>query len=277
MNDSNDQGTRRVIIENLQPSVDNGAFPAKRVVGETVKVQADIFADGHDRVVAEMLYRKESETDWRTVPMQFLGNDRWQASFTIDEMVPYRFTVRGWIDRFLTWQSDLEKKYDAGQDLEVELQIGALFIDAAVNRVPEKTAERLRELAAILRIKGQIEDAVDVALGEELSEVMAAYPDTTRATQFHRESVISVDPPKALFSTWYELFPRSTGPDVVTHGTFKDVMKRLPDIAEMGFDVLYLPPIHPIGKANRKGKNNSPISEPGEPGSPWAIGSDEGG
>lgn len=273
----NEFGRSRVIIENVKPSVDGGTFPVKRVVGETVVVEADVFADGHDRLSAILLYRSRDEAKWRQIRMQPVINDRWRAEFTVTDRAGYLFTVQGWIDHFLTWQSDLSKKFEADQDISVDLLVGADLIEDAATRAPDADAKKLRQIAESLRGKMSQSESVTYALSDELSELMDAYPDLESATLYDKELPVSVDRPKALFSTWYEMFPRSAASDPKQHGTFRDCIRQLPRIAKMGFDVLYLPPIHPIGKVNRKGKNNSPSCEPSDPGSPWAIGSDEGG
>jgi starch synthase (maltosyl-transferring) len=200
------------------------------------------------------------------------GNDRWQAMFRVSRLGRYLYTVEGWIDRFKTWRSDLKKRIDAAQDLEPELIIGAGFVSDASERAAGDDVERLRTWAKAVR-----EGDTDAALSDELFATMQAWPDLTHVTRFEDELTVQVEPAKARFSTWYEFFPRSASGDLSRQGSFRDCEARLPYITGMGFDVLYLPPIHPIGETFRKGRNNTPAAQPGEPGSPWAIGSMEGG
>ncbi len=256
-------GRKRVFIEGVSPEIDAGRFPAKRVTGETVMVEANVFGDGHDAIGAALLYRHERARSWTTVAMSPLVNDRWQAEFPVTELGRYVYTVEGWIDHFGTWSRQLAKRLEAGQDVKVELEAGARMAEAASQRADgaARDAARLAALSKALR-EGKT-DVVANAL-----ELMRRYAERD-VTPYGRQLEVLVEPVKARFSTWYELFPRSAG-------AFKDVQRLLPKIAEMGFDVLYLPPIHPIGHTHRKGANNKP-AQPGEPGSPWAIGSEEGG
>jgi starch synthase (maltosyl-transferring) len=266
-------GRRRVIIEGVTPQVDGGRFPAKRVVGDDVVVEADVFCDGHDLPACEVRYRREGDRGWRDVPMAFVENDRWRARFPVTELGRYRYTVRGWVDRFASWRRDVEKKIDAGTYDDADLLIGAELVDATAKRSKGGPGKTLR--AAALRLR---EGDAGAALQDELSEAMAATPDRADAVTFERELEVLVDPERAGFSSWYELFPRSAAGAPGSHGTFKDVeATRLPYVSKLGFDVLYLPPIHPIGDTHRKGKNNSTSAGQDDPGSPWAIGSGEGG
>ncbi|MFD2247324.1 alpha-1,4-glucan--maltose-1-phosphate maltosyltransferase [Pontibacter ruber] len=271
------EGTKRVIIENVKPELNCGQYPVKRVVGEAITVTADIFSDGHDEVKAVLLYRHAKQKKWQEVPMEFLGNDRWQATFTPDSMGRYIYTLQGWVDHFHSWQKGLKKKYEANQEIGVELQIGANYMDEAAALGKPGQSKRLRKWAEQLRGGLSGGDAVALATGREVTELMDAASDRRYATFYNKELGVEVERQKALFSTWYEFFPRSSAQEAGRHGTFRDCARLLPRIAEMGFDTIYLPPIHPIGRAFRKGKNNSVTSEPGEPGSPWAIGADEGG
>jgi starch synthase (maltosyl-transferring) len=271
-------GQARVTIEALEPEIDGGRFPIKRVIGERVVVEADIFADGHDAVSALLLYRKENGPDWAETPAKPLGNDRWRGSFVVAELGRYRYTFLAWVDQFKSWRQDLMKKFQAGQELSVELLTGAGLITEAGRRAPGPEGRKLAEWANTLQSEQVAEQArVLLALSQELADLMHKYPDRRFATTYSRELVAVVDGERARFSTWYEMFPRSCAPEPGRHGTFKDCEARLPHIAAMGFDVLYLPPIHPIGHTSRKGKNNSPVAAPDDPGTPWAIGSEEGG
>src|SRR5215813_9036343 len=251
---------QRVVIRGVQPELECGRFPIKRVTGESVVVEADIFADGHDAIAAVLRYRHEDDEAWSEVPMDALGNDHWRAEFTVEVLGQYLYTISGWIDAFQTWYKDFLKRIAAGQDITVDLQIGKALLNSAAERASGDDAQKL-ELAARNLHPEEIND--------RLAALASSYPDRTNATHY-KELRVTVDRIKALFSTWYEMFPRSCG-------TFKDCEAILPQIADMGFDVLYFPPVHPIGAAFRKGKNNSRQAQPGEPGSPWAIGGKEGG
>ncbi|MBI2877253.1 MAG: alpha-1,4-glucan--maltose-1-phosphate maltosyltransferase [Candidatus Tectomicrobia bacterium] len=271
------EGKRRVVIEHVQPEIDGGSFPIKRVVGEPVIVQADLLADGHDEVAAVLLYRHSDEQDWREAPLRPLGNDRWEGRFTVETVGLYYYTLQGHIDRFPTWQKDLRKKAESRQACRGDLLIGVEQIERAGERAQGMDLPRLRSFSQALRAEEDLARATELALSEELSLLMRAYSDRSLATRYGRELAVVVDRKKALFSAWYELFPRSGSAEPGKHGTWSDCERLLPEIARMGFDVLYLPPIHPIGKAHRKGKNNAPVAAPEDPGSPWAIGSEEGG
>jgi starch synthase (maltosyl-transferring) len=245
----------RVVIESVRPQVDAGRYPIKRVVGEEVLVEADVFADGHDQVVAELLYKYESDRDWKVVPMEFRFNDHWAASFSVEKLGRYQYKVRGWVDPFVTWRRDLVKRRDAGQDLAVDFLIGARLLKNPIIEDPHRSPEERYQAAMTADVPPPAADAV--VESEPALEVV-------------------VDPVKARFSAWYEMFPRSARGDG-QHARFRDVVARLPYVQEMGFDVLYFPPIHPIGVSARKGKNNAVSAQPGEVGSPWAIGAEEGG
>jgi starch synthase (maltosyl-transferring) len=267
------QMLRRVIVENVRPQVDCGRFPVKRVVGESVAVTADVHADGHDLVAAALLYRRRGEAEWLETPMEALGNDAWTASFPVEELGEYEYTVEGWVDRFGSWRQELSKKFGAGQDVTSELLEGAQLL--ADTRPQADAIERAHR---ILANDAQDEGVrVAAALSEELARTMAAHPDRSRATRYDRVLSVIVEPLRARFGAWYEMFPRSAGTDPARSATFDEAAARLPYVASMGFDVLYLPPIHPIGKAFRKGPNNTLTPGPDDPGSPWAIGGDEGG
>lgn len=271
-------GRLRVVIEGVTPQVDCGRYPAKRAVGDEVWVEADVFTDGHDRVTADLLYRHESEPDWQRVPMQALVNDRWRGVFTAERLGRYLYTVSGWVDHFETWRQDLRKRQAAGQDLSVDLAIGAGLVRDAASRAGRADASRLKAWAKALEDQRDEPDALYAqALDDEIAAIVRRYPDPATVGRFDRELVITVDRERARFSSWYEFFPRSASNDPNRHGTFKDAEAMLPYIAGMGFDVVYLPPIHPIGEAFRKGKNNAVQAEPGDVGSPWAIGAKEGG
>ncbi len=267
------EGRRRVAIEAVSPEVDVGRLPSKRTVGDRVAIEADVLADGNDALSCVIRYRHESAADWIEARMAPLGNDRWRGEFTVSELGRYLYTVQGWVDPFATWSRQFATRLQAGQDVTLELEAAARMVEATATRATGGDPNRLLGHAASLR-KG-IGGAASALTGD-LGELMDRYADRSFAVTYSRELEVLVDPERARFSTWYELFPRSAG-EPGRHGTFADVERRLPYISGMGFDVLYLPPIHPIGHSHRKGANNSFRAARGEPGSPWAIGSEEGG
>ncbi|MDR9500496.1 MAG: alpha-1,4-glucan--maltose-1-phosphate maltosyltransferase [Desulfurivibrionaceae bacterium] len=268
---------RRVWIENIRPAVDNGRYPIKRTPGEEVRVSADVFADGHDVLAAVLRYRPTAAEEWWEVPMAFLGNDRWRASFAITSLEPYCYSVMGWVDFFATWQHDLQKKAGLGQEVGSELLEGAAMVVRAADRAADQDRALLVDHAALLADQEQpVALRIEAGLAPDLQSVMGRYADRQGATE-HPALAVDVDPIHARFSAWYELFPRSATTEPGRSGTFRDAEGLLPYVARMGFDILYLPPIHPIGRTNRKGKNNSRAAGPDDPGSPWAIGAAEGG
>jgi starch synthase (maltosyl-transferring) len=270
---------RRVVIEGVEPEVDGGRFAIKRTVGEEVRVRADIYADGHDLLGAMLLYRRAGESAWAEVPMRLDNNDRWEGRFRVEELGRYAYTIVAWVDAFRTWSADLQKRAQAGQDISVDVLIGAELARAAGARAHGVQAKKLAEAAA--RLKDGAKKDRDAVLGlaqdPELTLLVNGNRDRAADARYEKELTVVVDPEKARFSAWYEMFPRSCTTDPKRHGTFRDCVDRLPYIAGMGFDVLYLPPIHPIGRAERKGKNNSTTPLPDDTGSPWAIGAKEGG
>jgi starch synthase (maltosyl-transferring) len=296
------EGRKRVVIEEIQPQVDCGRYPARRILGDCVEISAAIFCDGHDHVAARVLYKADSDGTWQSAPMTALPNDLWHGSFTVDRLGPWSFTIQGWVDHFDTWTHDLKKRLAAQpgpsspdpakrdlppQDIPVALTIGALLVEQAAARASEASAKddarQLNDLAASLRaMASQNLPVYDYPLSAQDEELVARHPDLTFATTAAHELPLWVDRERARFSSWYELFPRSAAPAAKEdqphrHGALADVELLLPEIAAMGFDILYLPPIHPIGRAFRKGPNNSPAAGPNDEGSPWAIGSEEGG
>ncbi|MEP6734695.1 MAG: alpha-1,4-glucan--maltose-1-phosphate maltosyltransferase [Chryseolinea sp.] len=264
------KGQSRVIIENVQPLVDGGIYPAKRSVDERVDVTATILGDGHDHIRAAVLYRKLGSKAWKNTEMISTGEDFWKGSFTVTEKGVYQFKIEAWIDHFETWYDGFKKKAAAHVDVHVELQEGLQLL----GKVTAKKDPAIE--SAISQLQGPYESAVAHVLTEEFNAIVLKYPLEEHETITDKEYEVVVESARINFTSWYELFPRSASLEG-KHGTFSDVIKLLPRIQSMGFDVLYLPPIHPIGKVNRKGKNNNVKAEPGEPGSPWAIGSDEGG
>ncbi len=270
----------RLVIEGVTPQVDGGRFPAKGSLGEQVVVEADVLLEGHDRPAVLLLHRALNEQAWTEVRMRPIGNDRFRAEFAPSELGSHFFSVEAWIDHFATWAGDLSKRVAASQDVAVDLLIGAEIVEAATKRAKGPAGTRLKRFARDIRSGavpgGDQAMAARAALSSELQTAMEVAPDRAESTRMPRELELWVDRERARYSTWYELFPRSTGPAGV-HGTFADLEKRLRYVARMGFDVLYLPPIHPIGRRFRKGPNNSVDALPGEPGSSWAIGGPEGG
>jgi starch synthase (maltosyl-transferring) len=273
----------RVAIERMQPQIDCGRFPVKRTVGEALFVSADVFADGHDRLAGVLQYR-HWHGDWREVPLTPLGNDSWGASFTVTQIGEYEYTMEAWIDQFGSWLAALSAKADAGQDVQNELIEGAEVVERAAATVRlsddgahDEEARRLLDIAAVLRSSLAQSVRVAAARDPELARLMNSRPDRTTAATADRPLKVIVDPVRARFGAWYELFARSCTPDPQQPGTLRDVERRLPEIVGLGFEVLYLAPIHPIGSTNRKGRNNALGAAAGDPGSPWAIGSDAGG
>jgi starch synthase (maltosyl-transferring) len=285
-------GRNRVVIRRLRPELAAGDFTIARVRGEELRVQADAFADGHDVVVMRLRYRRRPRTagrdtreeapEWTELPMAPLGNDSFEAAFTPDALGFYEYSAVGWIDHFATWQQGLARKVEAGVADEVDLEIGGSLVAGGAERAREMRAPadptRLDELAALLGDPAQPwKKRLEAAQSAELGSLMAAVPDRRFETLYPRVITLRVDRERAGFSAWYEFFPRSTSGSATEHGTFRTARRRLDYIASLGFDVAYLPPIHPIGRVKRKGRNNALTAGPKDPGSPWAIGSEEGG
>ena len=326
------EGRSRVVIEAVTPEIDCGRHAAKRIIGDTVVVTAVIYSDGHDHLAARLLYKRAEEKAWRFAPFRELGNDVWEAEFSVDAIGPWRYTVQAWVDHFGTWVHDLHKRIEAQalagvqvaaeidvpggaeqnegvspadestvavqdsaapsrlrnegysitakpqSDIALALRTGAILLDQASARAREKDGRILKGTAATLRYLAEQNSVFyDFPLGDGVISLCLEYPDLTFASMYERELPLWVDRERARFSAWYELFPRSAGFVPGKHGTLRDVAARLPEIAKVGFDIVYLPPIHPIGTAYRKGKNNSVVAEPGDVGSPWAIGNTDGG
>ena len=270
-------GRHRVVIEDLTPSIDEGRFPIKRTPGEIVQVSADVFTDGHDLVTVVLRYRHTNAGDWREVWMEALGNDRWSASFVAETIGWYEYQVEGWVDHFASWSHGLERWVKARQDVTSELLEGAAMIRAAADRATTERDQRLlTSIASEMVSEAPAEHRAEHALSTDVAETMRRLTDRRYSTQSGIRRVL-VDRERARFSAWYEMFPRSAGPDPTRSATFREAASRLPEIADMGFDVLYLPPIHPIGKTNRKGRGNTLAAQEGDVGSPWAIGGEEGG
>jgi starch synthase (maltosyl-transferring) len=270
--------SRRVVVEHIRPAVDDGRFPIKRTVGESVHVVADVFADGHDVIAAVVRHASGSgirDSGFVEVPMTLVapGTDEWTATFTVTDVGWHGYQIIAWVDRFLTWRRDLRVKAAAGQDVSIELVEGSMLLQEAAERA---NSDWLLERADELSDATPAADRVAAALDDELAEVMAKHADRSRATASPPRRVW-VDRERARFAAWYEMFPRSAGPDPHRSGTFRDACADLARIADLGFDIVYLPPIHPIGISFRKGRNNTLAPSPDDPGSPWAIGSAAGG
>ncbi|MFP5310392.1 MAG: alpha-1,4-glucan--maltose-1-phosphate maltosyltransferase [Actinomycetes bacterium] len=267
----------RVVFQRVWPSVDGGQRPAVRSVGELVEVAATVLCDSHEELAAELRWRSGTRGRWRTVPMQHVGGDRVQGAFVPDAVGPHQFEVVAWVASVATWQRDLAAKRAAGVAAEIDLQVGAELVAELLPQARSDDATRLEGIRATLLDTSQPRSArVDVGCGPELTELAGRTDPKLHASESGRFP-LRVDRERARFSTWYELFPRSCSPIPGEHGTLGDVIGQLDRIAELGFDVLYLPPIHPIGTVHRKGRNNATTAAPGDPGSPWAIGSAEGG
>jgi starch synthase (maltosyl-transferring) len=266
-----------VVIENATPEVDGGRFAVKRIVGDVVAVEADVFADSHDELACRLQYRRAGQDEWAETPMTLLVNDHWRGEFTVRSMVDHFYRIVAWPDRFRTWQRDLRKRLDAGQDIELELKAGTELLRGAATRAPAEEATRLRQNADALENERDPELRPGMALDPGLAELVDSAADRSAATVYDRGQRVVVERERAGFGAWYEMFPRSAATEPGKHGTLRDVIKRLPYVASMGFDVLYLPPVHPIGMTNRKGRNNQPAGAMADAGSPWAIGGVEGG
>ncbi|HER41215.1 MAG TPA: DUF3416 domain-containing protein, partial [Salinimicrobium catena] len=276
------EGHKRVSIRNVSPQIDCGKYPVKRIENEEIEVHADIFGDGHDKVDAVLLTRQKKksrgrEKKWQEQHMEFQGNDHWTSTFGFDETGLYEYTIEAWVDHYTTWQEDLKKKAAANQNLRTELLIGAQFMEGALPQATAANKKKLNEWIELLRDDEKEAQAISEALSDTASRVMYESRDRSKAFQYDRVLEVRVERKKTLFSAWYEFFPRSASPEKGRHGTFKDCENVLPEVAKMGFDVVYFPPIHPIGKSHRKGVNNAVDAEEGDPGSPWAIGAEEGG
>ena len=273
-----DQATAapRVVIEAVTPCVDAGRFPVKRVVGDTVRVEADVFMDGHDVLAARVRYRAMDERNWREAPMRHLGNDRYVGDFTPDRMGRYEYAVTAWRNAWATYEHEVTVKHDAGQVIALEIEEGRRLVEAFADRAPSGARKTLKALIGKLR-DGREDAACYELLIEPATHAAMEAADPRRTVSESAPLSLEVDRRAAQFASWYELFPRSQVDDAKDHGTLRDVIKRLPAIRDMGFDVLYFPPIHPIGTAFRKGPNNTLEPGPGDPGSPYAIGSPDGG
>jgi len=268
--------TQTIVIENVEPAVDGGRYPAKSEVGQLVEVSADIFKEGHDVIVAFVRYRGPGETAWREATLHHADNDRWVGYFPLEQNGRYVFVIEALPDPFRSWLADLGKRTEAGADVASELLEGRALIEAAARRAQGSVARDLRGIVERLDAARSQAEAVAMAQEPALATLMAGQLDRLGATRSEREYAVMADRERARFAAWYEMFPRSARGDGLP-ATLKDAEAQLPRIVAMGFDVVYLPPIHPIGHSFRKGPNNALTAAAGDPGSPWAIGSEEGG
>ncbi len=268
---------RPVVIERVTPQLDGGRFPIKRVLGETVVVEADVFREGHDALAARLLFREAGAAEWHESELAYLTNDRYRGSFEVAQIGRYTYTIEAWPDAFATWRHDVALKRAAGQTLHTELAEGRTLVAAAARRAVPSDAATLRTFDRDLDALANDGARADVLCSDALAALVARAPDRSLATRHVPAFDVDVDRTAARFSAWYELFPRSQSTTPGRDGTFADAARRLPAIAAMGFDIVYLPPIHPIGHAFRKGPNNTLAVGPDDPGSPWAIGNADGG
>jgi starch synthase (maltosyl-transferring) len=271
-----DQARQRVWIEKVSPEIDCGRFAVKRVIGDEIVVEVDLVADGHDEVGGVLFVWHEADSNEREIRLAPLGNDRYRATFVAERLGRYLFRVAGFIDELATFRKGFAKKVEAALDVSVETEIGRRIVARLFERSKGADRAALERVLAKLAPSSSIPERKLALLDPELAEIAARHPDLDRASWLDKPRSIVVDPPIARFSAWYEMFPRSCGPEGA-HGTFADAEARLPYVESLGFDVLYLPPIHPIGRTHRKGKNNTLTAGPGDVGSPWAIGAEEGG
>ncbi len=265
----------RIAFENITPQVENGGFPVRRILGELVRVEADLLTDGHDKLAGEIRFRAQNETKFRTSALTFISNDRWFAEFPLEQLGRYSFKVIAWKDNYASFVDELTKKHAAGMETELEIQEGLALLQEASQHGPGRAKPRLRSLLRVLESAAETE-RLSMLLSEPTIRLMREANLRKFAAASH-SIIIDAEPANAAFASWYEIFPRSQSGNPARHGTFQDVIRQLPRIAAMGFDVLYFPPIHPIGRKGRKGRNNTLTPAPDDPGSPYAIGASEGG
>ena len=275
-----DLAANRVVIEGVSPEIDGGRFPAKAAVGDTLTVEADVFCDGHDKIDAAFLLRRADQSEWVEHPLALVVNDRWRGVAELTDNARYVYTVIAWRDLFASWRDEVSKKHAAGVPIDLELTEGRELIEATLresNRASEADGGALVSLLA--EYDGTTDEGARLGLlmSSETAALMKRAGVRTNLSRYDRELELTVDRERAAFSAWYELMPRSMSDDPKRHGTFDDVIRKLPYVQDLGFDVLYFPPIHPIGMSHRKGKNNTLTPGPDDPGSPYAIGSEDGG
>ncbi len=274
-----DQEHPKLVIEHVYPALDRGRHPVKRTLGDVCHVGADIYGAGHSQLAGCVRYRRDDARSWRAVPLRYeYDTDRWHAEFALDRIGRWRFRIEAWVDEFSTWSDWLRKKLDAEQDVSIELLEGADLVRRRVEHAPLNSQASLDRAATLLADrKATLRSRTTLALSKELAQLMDAVVDPRDITRSDTEYQVVVDRERARFAAWYEMFPRSQGTEPGKPATFAQAERRLPRIAELGFDVVYLPPIHPIGHTHRKGRNNTLVAQSGDPGSPWAIGSEAGG
>jgi starch synthase (maltosyl-transferring) len=270
------QNQRRVVIDHVTPNVNNGKFPIKRVVNEVVNVEAHILVDGHDVIAASVLFKHENDRKWREVRMHHVENDEWKASFVVEKQGSYVYKVESWVDHALNWQYGISRKIDDNQDVSTELLEGIEYLKNNSNRASTNEKKYIDHLQDIFMAEAKYDEAIKEAVGDRLNQLFYKYPEKD-LVNFSAEFKVYVDRLKAKFSTWYEFFPRSSSVIEGKHGTFSECENLLPRVAQMGFDTLYFPPVHPIGEINRKGKNNTTEANKDDVGSTWGIGSKHGG
>lgn len=266
-----------IIIERVSPEIDGGRYPIKREVGDRLEVSADIFKEGHDVLMAVIRYRTIKETTWHETPMSLIDNDRWSGWFDLTENTRYRYTIAAWVASYDSWRQEVVKKRERYADLTSELLEGKAMVKAAAARAGGADRATLDQILARWELAPSQQDQLQLALDEELAGLVRQLEERVALTVYDRELEVVVDRVRARYGAWYEMFPRSQGKVPGRSATFKDCENRLPAIRDMGFDVLYLPPIHPIGRTNRKGPNNTLQAGPNDPGSPYAIGNELGG
>ena len=266
----------RVVIDYVSPQINNGDVFIKRVVNEIVNVDAHVLVDGHDVIAASVLYKHEKAKIWKEVRMELVGNDEWKASFTVEKQGFYTYRIQGWVDHALNWQHGIERKIEDGQHVNSELLEGAELLKPIIKKANREEKTYLETLIDWFQSEKNYDKAIKEAVSDDLHDIFVKYPQKFHASS-SKDFKVYVDRKKARFSTWYEFFPRSASETPGQHGTFNDCERLLPRIQNMGFDVLYLPPIHPIGEVNRKGKNNTEKAQEGDVGSTWGIGSKHGG
>src|SRR5258705_7896711 len=272
------QRIRPILIERVQPAVDDGRYPCKRAVGDHLEVSADIFKEGHDLLDAVILYRARDESRWSEAPMRPVGNDRWSGQFRLERNTRYAVAIEAWTNGFGTWVEEMERRTAAGQtDLGSELLEGRELARRAAAHAAAEGAAALRLALERYEAASSQQARLDLLLDPALRRVVSREQERKDRARYDRELEVVVDRVRGCWGAWYELFPRSQGQTPGRHGTFTDCIRRLPDIKGLGFDVVYLPPIHPIGRTHRKGPNNTLEAGPTDPGSPWAIGGPQSG